>query len=52
MYDRQPQSYAEMFQMAMQELKKQTDIYFEMKKKEFDDYVEETYGKITKEDRQ
>lgn len=50
MYDRQPQSYAEMFQMAMQELKKQTDLYFEMKKKEFDQHIEETYGTITKED--
>lgn len=40
MYDKQPQSYAEMFEMAMQELKKQTDIYFEMKKKEFDKYVD------------
>lgn len=50
MNDKQPQSYADMFQMAMQELKKQTDIYFEMKKKEFDKHTEETYGKITKED--
>lgn len=39
MSNRQPQSYADMFHMAMQELKKQTDIYFEMKKKEFDEYV-------------
>lgn len=31
---KQPQSYADMFQMAMQELKKQTDIYFEAKKRE------------------
>lgn len=46
----QPQSYADMFQAAMQELKKQTDLYFELKKKEFDKHVEETYGKITKED--
>lgn len=46
----QPQSYSEMFQSAMQELKNQTDLYFEFKKKEFDKHVEETYGKITKED--
>lgn len=36
----QPQSYADMFQMIMQEFKKQTDLYFEMKKKEFDEYVD------------
>ena len=49
-YDKQPQSYADMFQIAMQELNKQTDLYFEMKKKEFDKHVEETYGTISKED--
>jgi len=51
MYEQQ-QSYADMFQMAMQELKKQTDLYFEFKKKEFDKHIEETYGKTTKEDGQ
>lgn len=40
MHSKQPQSCAEMFQMAMQELKKQTDLYFETKKKEFDEYMD------------
>lgn len=39
MYDKRPQSYADMFQAAMFELRKQTDLYFELKKKEFDEYV-------------
>lgn len=54
MSHQQPQSYADMFQAAMRELKRQTDLYFEFKKKEFDEYVdnklEEKYGTITKED--
>lgn len=37
----QPQSYQEMFQMAMEELKRQTDLYFEGKKLEFDKYVDD-----------
>lgn len=37
---RQPQSYEEMFRFAMQELKRQTDFYFEFKKEEFDKYIE------------
>lgn len=41
MYDKQPQSYADMFQTAMFELRKQTDLYFELKKKEFDEYVDQ-----------
>lgn len=35
------QSYQEMFYYISTELKKQTDEYFEAKKKEFDEYVEE-----------
>lgn len=47
---KEPQTYAGMFQAAMSELKRQTDLYFEFKKKEFDKYVEETHAKNSKED--
>ena len=38
--DKQPQSYAEMFEMAFYELKKRTDEYFKHKEKEFDKLLE------------
>lgn len=37
---KQPQSYAEMFEMAYYELKKRTDEYFKQKEKEFDILLE------------
>lgn len=40
MYDKQPQSYAEMFQIAMWELEKRTDEYFKWKEKQFDEYMD------------
>lgn len=40
MIKNQPSSYAEMFQRIMEEMRRQTDIYFEFKKREFDQYVE------------
>lgn len=39
---KEPQSYEEMFHYIFTELKKQTDEYFEAKKKEFDEYVDRT----------
>lgn len=38
--NKQPQSYAEMFEMAFYELKKRTDEHFKQKEKEFDILLE------------